>query len=130
MTTWIIDDDPIQIFVATMNLQKIKFSQNIHSVNNAKNALEELKIFTSANDKNFPDLIFLDINMPQMDGWQFLEEFEKFSWEKKVAVYLLTSSIDPLDSKRAKTYKSIQGFLLKPVNQENLLKIREKYEDD
>ena len=128
-TTWIIDDDPIQVFVAKRMLKNIGFSQNIQSLDNGKNALEELHDLTASEDNRLPDIIFLDINMPQMDGWQFLKEFEKISVKKKVAVYLMTSSIDPVDARRAKTWDSLSGYLIKPLKTEDLEEILEEYEE-
>lgn len=126
---WIIDDDPIQVFVAKRTLKKIRFSQNIRALDNGKDALEELTDLAASKDNRLPDIIFLDINMPQMDGCQFLEEFEKISFTKKIAVYLVTSSIDPVDEERAKTWDSLSGYLIKPLKTEDLEKILEKYEE-
>ena len=64
-----------------------------------------------------------------MDGWQFLEEFEKMSFKKKVVVYLMTSSIDPVDAKRAESYESVNGYLIKPIKTEDLEEILNKYEE-
>lgn len=127
-TTWIIDDDPIQIFVATKNLKTLGFSLNIKALKSGQDALEELSHFATSKDVDFPDVIFLDINMPQMDGWQFLEEFEALSLDKEIDIYLVTSSIDPEDSRRAETYKSVNGFLVKPLRREKLQEILDNYE--
>ena len=62
--TWIIDDDPIQVFVAKRKLKNIDFSQSIRSFDSVENALKKLQDLTASKDNQFPKIIFLDINMP------------------------------------------------------------------
>jgi CheY-like chemotaxis protein len=74
--------------------------------------------------ESFPEVIFLDLNMPMMDGWEFFETFKKdfARFEEKTAIFILSSSINPEDLERAKNEKRIVGFLAKPLNAENLKK--------
>lgn len=125
--TWIIDDDPIQVFVNKRLLTNMGFSQSIHAWDNAKNALEELHKLRGLNESEFPDIIFVDINMPQMDGWDFLKELNKMSLDREVDIYLVTSSINPEDVKRAGTVKSLSGYLIKPLKNTDLEKIHKDY---
>lgn len=102
----IIDDDPITVFGIKKMLNTIIKCNNISTYSNGKAALDSLREII-INNENIPDVIFLDINMPIMDGWEFLEEFISISMEKKIRINIITSSIDPLDIERAKMYKAI-----------------------
>ena len=80
--TYIIDDDRLAIKLMTMVVTKSNFCEEIISFNNPRIALEELK--KNANDSSkLPDVILLDINMPVLDGWQFLDEFTQVTFSKK-----------------------------------------------
>ena len=74
--------------------------------------------------KEFPDIIFLDLNMPNIDGWQFLDEVQKHSFIEKLNIYIVSSSIDNHEIERAKRYKSVKNFISKPIS----LDFFEKYE--
>ena len=77
--------------------------------------------------RDMPDVLFLDINMPIMDGWQFLEEFIHLDIDKKVRVNIVTSSIDPIDKEKSELYKTRTGhtivFINKPISREGIQKI-------
>jgi len=72
-----------------------------------------------------PDVIFLDIDMPLMDGFQFLDEFENLSalTRKKSRIVMLTSSINPQDFNRSKKYNNVKMYLNKPLSHDSILKI-------
>ncbi len=96
------------------------FAENVNSHCFPEKALEELVALSESGGKEFPDIIFLDINMPRMDGWEFLQEFEKLpdTILNKCSVYMLTSSIDPNDIEKSKTYKTVKNFFSKPLTPE------------
>lgn len=114
----IIDDDPITVFGIKKMLNNIGASDHIVSYANGKEALDELKEWMEEG-KAIPDVIFLDINMPIMDGWQFLEEFIRLPIEKKIRINIVTSSIDKFDRERWEYYKKktdhIIDFRNKPI---------------
>jgi CheY-like chemotaxis protein len=74
------------------------------------------------NDKELPDVIFLDIDMPIMDGFQFMEEYIKIKPDlgKKITIYMVSSSVDPVDIERAKKISDITDYMVKPVTHDQL----------
>jgi CheY-like chemotaxis protein len=80
-----------------------------------------------ASPDSLPDLILLDLNMPIMDGWQFLEEFSRSQPAKKIALYVVSSSIDPVEHRRAASYHVVSNFFIKPLMREDLEKIAEDF---
>jgi CheY-like chemotaxis protein len=77
------------------------------------------------NPKDIPNYIFLDINMPIMDGWQFLEEFSSIEdkFTKNVNIYLVTSSIDERDIEKATKFTNVKEYLVKPISENKILEV-------
>src|SRR6476659_2686804 len=112
----IIDDDDVYIFGVKKLIQIKGLCDNLMVFKNGKEALNYLSsIFNTPN--LLPDVILLDINMPEMNGWQFAEEFTKLNHqpEKKITVYMVSSSIDPKDEERAKSLSVVSNYYLKPI---------------
>lgn len=121
---WLIDDQEMAVFLTAHTLRINKFTSNIRSFTNAKEALAELKACTNTN--LFPDIIFLDLEMPLVDGWGFLEVYRKFPKEVKqrCTLYILSSSIDEEDINKSKLYEEVRDFLNKPLVKMDLEVIR------
>lgn len=99
----IIDDDPITVFGVKRMLNTLNVSENIKSYANGKEAIDDFKRIMNHKEE-IPEVIFLDINMPIMDGWQFLEEFIALPITHKIRINILTSSIDPADRENWRYY--------------------------
>ena len=125
-TICIIDDQEINQFILKTIIKKINSEIKILSFNNGEVALNSLTQSLVAKE-DMPDIILLDINMPVMDGWQFMDEFIKLQIEK-TAIYILTSSNSPDDKKKAKTYCAISDFLVQPIETRTLKEVIEKVE--
>lgn len=118
----IIDDDPIFIFGAKRIMEIADFCNGYLIYHNGKEALDALSSLIS-NNQSLPEVILLDINMPVMDGWQFLDEFIKIDPPKEITIYIISSSIDPSDVQRAKSYERVSKYLIKPITVDKLRSI-------
>ena len=103
-TICIIDDDPITVFGMRKMLQSLLICNTINTFGNGKLAIDNIKTII-AEGTVLPEVIFLDINMPIMDGWQFLQEFIELPIQDKVRINIITSSIDSTDQKKWQHYK-------------------------
>jgi CheY-like chemotaxis protein len=117
--TYIIDDDQLSVKLVSMLIIKNEFCETINPFFSPQIALDELKKNCREN-KNLPDAILLDLNMPVMDGWQFLDEFNDLSIKKEIPIFIITSSIDPVDIEMSKKYKMVKSYIMKPINAEKL----------
>ena len=122
----IIDDDPITVFGVKRMLNTLGVSENIRSYVNGKEAIDDFKSIMN-NKGVIPEVIFLDINMPIMDGWQFLEEFIKLPITHKIRINILTSSIDPADNENWRYYMTrthhIIDYKNKPIQKKEIEEI-------
>ncbi|PRP67568.1 response regulator [Nonlabens agnitus] len=120
--TWIIDDDDIFTFTIKKMLELNHLTHRIDTFSNGLEAKQQLD-FRKENNLPYPNIILLDINMPILDGWQFMDEFSQFADKKEIIVYLISSSIDPNDRIKAKKYEDIKDFVVKPVTINALLQL-------
>lgn len=113
---FLVDDDKIYLYVTQQNFQK-KFPQiTVYSFMSGQEALTALEF-------NFPDVIFLDLNMPVMDGWEFLEELQKKKLAHYPMIYVTTSSIDIFDKEKAAKHSLISGYIEKPLTAEKISRV-------
>ena len=116
---FVVDDDPIFVFGIKRAIEIVGFCKNLLVFGNGQEALDTIKSILTSNEK-LPDVILLDLNMPVMDGWEFIEEFIKIPCSKEILIYVVSSSIDPEDVKRAKSLESVSGYIVKPISLDSL----------
>lgn len=115
----IIEDDPIHLYLTKKHMELTGLVKKILVCKDGKDAYDTLKALFVNNEK-LPQIVFLDLNMPVWDGWQFLDEFTKIPVKQKVEIYILTSSVYEEDIKRAETYSLTSNYFLKPIGQEQM----------
>ncbi|MBQ0733328.1 response regulator [Aquimarina celericrescens] len=115
----IIDDDNIFIYGVRKVMELAEICNNFLIYKNGQEALDALTSIISSNNK-LPDIILLDLNMPVLDGWQFLDEFIKIPASKRITIYIVSSSVDPEDVLRAKSYEIVSNYVVKPITMKKL----------
>lgn len=115
---FIVDDDPITVFGIKKMLKSAADCEDIQIFQNGKEAFDALSERQNSG-KPIPEVIFLDINMPVMDGWDFLDEMMNLNITEHIVINMITSSIDPLDYKKWSGFKDkcpyVLNFKNKPI---------------
>jgi two-component system, chemotaxis family, chemotaxis protein CheY len=119
----LVDDDKVFQMTASRTIKAANLTDRILQFENGEEALDFLKM-NAADSDSLPDVIFLDINMPFVDGWMFLDDYAelKENLKKQIRIYMVSSSIDPRDIDRARRNINVKEYVIKPVS-------REKFEE-
>lgn len=129
-TICIIDDDPIFVYGTKVLLNyNCSFCSSVLVHEDGQEALENLTTMFNRGEQ-LPDVIFLDLNMPIMDGWEFLDEFVKLPLENTPRVYIVSSSIDSRDIEKAYTYDIVKDFIVKPLSDTILIDLFKTIEQE
>ncbi|MEO9966305.1 MAG: response regulator [Reichenbachiella sp.] len=115
---YVVEDDPISSYVIKLALQQHPSFEDSLEFKNGKEAVDYLA--QHAIKGQAPGLILLDINMPVLDGWGFLDNFSGLQIKADIPVVMLTSSINPEDIAKAKSHELVKGYLSKPLNKAKL----------
>ncbi|ASO05310.1 response regulator [Arenibacter algicola] len=121
LSFFLIDDDEIFQFIMKNTIAEISPDIKIKFFSDGEKGMDFLKQNLGAAT-NLPDIILLDVNMPFMDGWEFLKEYKSLQTQikKDVNIYLLTSSNNPHDIAMAKEISELSGYLVKPISKEGI----------
>jgi CheY-like chemotaxis protein len=123
----LIDDNDINHFISSRMITKAvaPLKINFISYSSGTDAIEYLLDCQFSDSENFPDYLFLDINMPVMNGWEFLDKLIKFKLDSisGMNIYILTSSLFTQDVLKSKSYSNVSGFISKPLTIERLASI-------
>lgn len=123
----LVDDDEINNFISIKLIKKVLLNAEIMACLNGKFAIDQLLQLQETNPSQMPDYILLDINMPIMNGWEFLDMYNRLNIdpEGKSKIYIISSSVFSNDINKAKSYPLVKDFVSKPLNVE---KIKELFE--
>ena len=122
----LVDDDEINNFISIKLIKKALADAEISACLNGKLAIEELSALQKNNPEKLPDFILLDINMPIMNGWEFLDEYKNLNIDSdKCKIFIISSSVFSNDISKARSYPLVKNFISKPLSVE---KIREMLE--
>ncbi|MFS2187311.1 response regulator [Mucilaginibacter sp. Mucisp84] len=123
----LVDDDEINNFISIKLIKKALLNTEIMACLNGKYAIEQLSDIQRKDPNKLPDYILLDINMPIMNGWEFLDEYKRLNLDPlgKSKIYIISSSVFSNDINKARSYPLVRDFISKPLNVE---KIKELFE--
>jgi len=121
-TLYLVDDDDIFQLLASEVINSTNLVNKIKVFSNGQEAIKFLESVRDEPDK-LPEVIFLDLFMPVLDGWGFLEKYVqlKSRLNKKIIIYIVSSSIDPIDIQRAKSISEVTDYIIKPITREKFL---------
>lgn len=123
LSVLLVDDDGIYQFTARKTLEATGFADKIFICSNGEEALSLIQ--NTLNSEDTPDVIFLDVNMPVMNGWEFLHAYEniKTAINKSIAIYIVSSSVDEADIIHSKEFDSVKDYIIKPILKEKFTEI-------
>lgn len=123
----LVDDDEINNFISIKLIKKALLTTEIMACLNGKFAIDQLMEIQKRGPEKLPDYILLDINMPIMNGWEFLDEYKRLNIDplSKTKIYIISSSVFSNDINKAKSYPLVKSFISKPLSVE---KIKEMFE--
>lgn len=117
----LIDDDPIYLFATRRLIEMMNFCEDLIIFSDGEEALNGLTPRFESEDQEVPDVILLDIDMPVMDGWTFLDKIRTYLVKySDTNVFMVTSSIDPVDRHKAMEYDIVDDYKVKPISLEDL----------
>ena len=125
----LVDDDEINNFISIKLIKKALLTTEIMACLNGKFAIDQLVEIQRKDPNKLPDYILLDINMPIMNGWEFLDEYKRLNIDPlgKSKIFIISSSVFSNDINKSRSYPLVHSFISKPLSVE---KIKEMFEAD
>ncbi len=122
---YVVDNDPVLLFLMSKLMERTKFADTPEFYENGSDALLGIRKIYNQEDVF---VIFLDLNMPEMNGWEFLDELDKFTSLSNTIVFMISSSVDTIDKEKANGHWRISEFLIKPIEESKLLELKNEIE--
>jgi CheY-like chemotaxis protein len=120
----LIDDDKVSNFLSSLIIKKTLIAEVVKECLDGQEGLDYLKSLSDSSE--IPDILFLDLNMPVLDGWQFLNEFSSLDKRVQMPIYILTSSNYEGDLIKSKEFDAVKGYIVKPLSKDLATAIFEK----
>ncbi len=120
----LIDDDKVSNFLSSLIIKKTLIAEVVKECLDGQEGLDYLKSLSDSSE--IPDILFLDLNMPVLDGWQFLNEFSSLDKRVQMPIYILTSSNYEGDLIKSKEFDAVKGYIVKPLSKDLAIAIFEK----
>jgi response regulator RpfG family c-di-GMP phosphodiesterase len=120
-----IDDDPVNNMICKLTIEMVANKPEIITFTNPQQGIDYIINEYATRNEQKPTVLLLDINMPLMSGWEFLERFDNMrdDVKKLFRIYILSSSVDPRDKQRSYANKNVEAFMVKPLVKDNVVEI-------
>jgi CheY-like chemotaxis protein len=121
----LVDDDEINNFISIKLIKKALLNTEIMACLNGKFAIDQLLEIQRKDAAKLPDYILLDINMPIMNGWEFLDEYKRLNIDPlgKTKIFIISSSVFSNDINKARSYPLVKDFISKPLNVDKIVEL-------
>ena len=121
----LVDDDEINNFISIKLIKKALLNTEIMACLNGKFAIDQLVELQRQDINKLSDYILLDINMPIMNGWEFLDEYKRLNIDPlgKTKIYIISSSVFSNDINKARSYPLVKDFISKPLNVDKIIEL-------